>query len=1232
MSRGFTTPRLGPTAVAAPSILALALLASTGHAADPFADIIRKTEPLTPEQERLSLHLPPGFEIQLVAAEPDIGKPMNLAFDAAGRLWITQSREYPFPAPLDKPGRDMIKVLSAFDGNGRARTITTFAQGLNIPIGLYPYKNGVIAFSIPNIYFFEDSNGDGRADKKELILGRFGFEKDTHGLTGAFRRGFDGWLYADHGYANDSTLTARDGSTIKMNSGNCYRFRVDGSHVEQYSWGQVNPFGLMFDALGDLWSADCHSSPVYQLLRGAYYPSFGKPHDGLGFGPDICTHSHGSTAIAGMVHYDAENFPPEYRGNTFVGNVMTCRINRDSLIEHGSTRIAMEEPDFLSSDDPWFRPVDLQLGPDGAIYVADFYNRIIGHYEVALDHPGRDRERGRVWRIRYRGPEVAKGLNKLNELNGLNGTGGTDAKRARREAAAAAGGQPAVAKSKAPALQAFGAQDWRTPKRFDLSRASVKELILELASPNLTCRMLAMNQLVDRVGQAAVGPVKRMMRDKKSVPYQKMHGLWVLHRLGGLEESILSGAAHDKDRGVRVHAQRALSETPVWTPGQQALALEGLGDRDAYVQRAAADALGRHPAFEQIQALLDLRGRVPAEDAQLLHTVRMALRDQLRPEDSLARLQRASLSESDASVIADVAVGIKSGEAGAFLLEHARRFTEPREKLTSYLRHVARYVPESALAELAAFTRAKFNDDLDFQLALFKSVQEGTAQRGAAMAAPVRQWGAELVERLLASIDVATLEWRNSPIKGGDTTNPWFLEKRASSDGDTKAQFISSLSPGGEKLTGILRSKPFPIPEKLSFFMAGHDGSPDKPLRKKNLVRLRDANTQEVLAQSAPPRNDTARPFHWSLNKFAGREGYLEIVDGNAGHSFAWLAVGRFNPPVVALPAIIPNQVDKRQLAAAELAGTLRLTKLEPKLADLLNDPNAEADARGAAAKALAALNPSGCLPGLGKIIAEADQPIKLREKIATVLGELNSPQARAILVETLRTAPHGLQTQLGLALAGNAEGAEGLLQAVSEGKASASLLQDPNIKARLTAAKPANLSQRLEKLTANLPPANEQRQKLLEERRAGFNPAEVSATQGAQVFKQHCALCHSIDGQGAVIGPQLDGVGGRGADRLMEDILDPNRNVDHAFRTTLLVLKDGDVQSGLFRREEGEMLVLAQANGKEISVPKKEVQERRESETSLMPDNFSDVIAQEDFNHLIAFLLAHGSKPVAGR
>ena len=200
----------------------------------------------------------------------------------------------------------------------------------------------------------------------------------------AFTPGFDGWVYACHGYANRSTIKGKAGRALTMQSGNTYRLRADGGALEQYTWGQVNPFGLCLDPRGNLYSADCHSQPIYQLLRGGYYPSFGKPHDGLGFAPEMISHYRGSTAIAGVVYYAADHFPPEYQGTIFVGNVVTNRINHDTLERHGSTYRAIRQPDFLRSDDPWFRPVYAKLGPDGALYVPCLHNRIIGHPGRAL--------------------------------------------------------------------------------------------------------------------------------------------------------------------------------------------------------------------------------------------------------------------------------------------------------------------------------------------------------------------------------------------------------------------------------------------------------------------------------------------------------------------------------------------------------------------------------------------------------------------------------------------------------------------------------------------------------------------------------------------------------------------------------------------------------------------------------------------------------------------------------
>ena len=155
-----------------------------GAEEDPFAANVRPTDPLTAEEQLQTFDLPEGFVVQLVASEPDINKPMNLAFDAIGRLWVTTSREYPRPAPPDRPGRDRVVVFEDFGPDGRARKVTTFADGLNIPIGIYPFRSPssaggeaitwkAIVWSIPHIWLMEDVDGDGRADRREpSILAR----------------------------------------------------------------------------------------------------------------------------------------------------------------------------------------------------------------------------------------------------------------------------------------------------------------------------------------------------------------------------------------------------------------------------------------------------------------------------------------------------------------------------------------------------------------------------------------------------------------------------------------------------------------------------------------------------------------------------------------------------------------------------------------------------------------------------------------------------------------------------------------------------------------------------------------------------------------------------------------------------------------------------------------------------------------------------------------------------
>jgi putative heme-binding domain-containing protein len=603
----------------------------------------------------------------------------------------------------------------------------------------------------------------------------------------------------------------------------------------------------------------------------------------------------------------------------------------------------------------------------------------------------------------------------------------------------------------------------------------------------------------------------------------------------------------------------------------------------------------------------------------------MALRNQLASDETF-RTVAQNLNEEDRRAVADIAVAIKSETAASFLLEHLSSVSNAQDKLQTALRHIARYGPVNQMERLRDFVRQRFENDLDFQLALFKAIQEGIGQRGTVLTGSLREWGGQLGERLLASVNDPSLQWRSIPIKGKDSADPWFLQKRRSAGGGGEAWFICSLPPGGESLTGSLRSQSFVIPPEFNFYLAGHDGFPDKPLGGKNLVRLLEDGTDKVLASAAPPRNDTAQPIRWDLREYSGKKGYLELVDGDNGSAFAWLAAGRFQPEVVTASGMMPAEVDRRRVNAAELIADLKIRNLQKPLRAVFQEQTSGIGARCAAAKALMKINPSAHEAEIGRVLGNLAEPQKLRAECARALAESGQASGSKIVIDALATAPQALQTQLALALAGNVDGAEALLLAIEQGKASRRLLQNKAINDRLAAAKPSNFAARLERLTQGLPAADMVRQKLIDQRAAEFSSRVSSIDAGAQVFKQNCATCHSMDGQGSTIGPQLDGAGNRGAERLIEDILDPSRNADPAFRVTLFTLKNGEVESGLIRREEGESVVIAEATGKERAIPKTEITDRHESVLSLMPDNFSDLIKPEDFNHLLAYLLSKGS------
>ena len=545
--------------------------------------------------------------------------------------------------------------------------------------------------------------------------------------------------------------------------------------------------------------------------------------------------------------------------------------------------------------------------------------------------------------------------------------------------------------------------------------------------------------------------------------------------------------------------------------------------------------------------------------------------------------------------------------------------------MVRYLRHAVRYSDDTQADTLARLARRKFPADLDMQLALFKSMQEGAAQRGAALTAALRDWGAELAPKLLAATGSSST-WTHLPLEGMTGSKPtWAFQERLCADG-VKARFLSSF-PNGETLTGVIRSGPFSLPAHLSFYLCGHDGIPGKPAQKKNHVRLIDAATRQVLREAVPPRNDTAHKVVWPLAEFAGKTAYFEAADADPSASYAWLAFGRFEPalPALDLPPPLPLPLAQRQQAGAELARVLKLKPTESVLAKLFADPKADAGARSAAARALLAMDARAHLPAVGQSVTNSVGaiPALLREEAALALAETDLPEALPPLLIALRNAPRPLQVKLAATLAGKPGGAERLLAAVAARQLTPQLLLEKTVRDRLEISAPTDLARRLAALTRDVPPLETARQKLIEQRRIGFNAARASAAKGANVFTRACAACHRLGEVGALVGPQLEGIGARGLERLLEDLLDPNRNVDPAFRSTTFLLADGEVENGLVRREEGELIVLATSSGQEVRIPKKQIRQRRDGGPSLMPDNFGEVITPEEFNDLLAFLIS---------
>ena len=402
---------------------------------------------LNPAESQARFRVPDDLEIEQLLSEPDVRQPVFMNFDERGRLWVVEYLQYPFPAGLkmlshdsvwravyDKVppppphhfvGADKIAIYEDPDGSGRFTKHKDFLQGLNIVTAVERGRGGVWVLNPPYLLFYPDQNNDDIPDADpQVVLSGFGLE-DTHSVVNSLRWGPDGWLYGCQG----STVSARvirpglDKEPVAQTMGQqIWRYHPETKRFEVFAEGGGNAFGCEIDEKGRIFSGhNGGDTRGFHYMQGAYLQKGFEKHGPLsnpyafGFFPPM-PHPRVDRFTHNFIIYDGGAFPTQYNGKLFGIEPLQGRVVESQIEPDGSSFKTWDLGYPVTTTDQWFRPVDIKVGPDGAIYLADWYDAQVNHYR---NHQGQiDKSNGRVYRVKAKGAPSLKPFD-LSKLTGL---------------------------------------------------------------------------------------------------------------------------------------------------------------------------------------------------------------------------------------------------------------------------------------------------------------------------------------------------------------------------------------------------------------------------------------------------------------------------------------------------------------------------------------------------------------------------------------------------------------------------------------------------------------------------------------------------------------------------------------------------------------------------------------------------------------------------------------------
>ncbi|MCJ8166558.1 GDSL-type esterase/lipase family protein [Pontibacter sp. E15-1] len=529
------------------------------------------TEYLYGQEALDKIKVAPGYKIELFASEKefaDLANPVQLSFDNKGRLWVATMPSYPHYKPGDQKPNDKIIILEDTNSDGKADKQTTFADGLHLPVGFELAPEGVYISQGTNLMLYTDTNGDDKADTKQILLSGFD-DHDTHHAHSAYTADPSGAIYMGEGVFLHTNVETPYGP-VRATNGGFYRYSPQRHHLERTAQLSIpNPWGIAFDEWGQNFFAETSSPDVRWMMPGTVKPRYGVATHKSN---QLVEEKHRVRPTSGLEFVSSRHFPDEVQGDFLINNTIGfLGTKQHTLVDDGTGYKSRHRQDLVQAEDRNFRPVDMEFAPDGSLYLVDWHNVLIGHMQHNARDPLRDHVHGRIYRITYPSRPLVK-----------------------------------------PAK---------------VAGATVPQLLDNLKLPEFRTRYRTRRELRGR-DKAEVLPALTTWvanLDKNDVRYEHhlLEGLWVSWGLNQVDEGLLRRLLQAKDYRTRAAAVRVLRYTGHQVADQADLLLQAARDEHGRVRLEAIVAASWLDKEEGL-AIVNEAGKKPL-DEWMVHAHETAL-------------------------------------------------------------------------------------------------------------------------------------------------------------------------------------------------------------------------------------------------------------------------------------------------------------------------------------------------------------------------------------------------------------------------------------------------------------------------------------------------------------------------------------------------------------------------------------------------------------------------------